>query len=147
MTTPNPEQHNARRQPGEVGKSSATTIQFYTGNARELRLFLALAAGPVTREELDRRIGASNTPDLVFRLRQRGFDLPCELRAATDRDGNPVRYGIYRMTAADRRRVCHLLARRNNAGFIRPELAGLLTVLAAPVATVLAVLARFFGWA
>lgn len=68
---------------------------------RELRLLSALLPGKKSRETLDKAIGASNTPDVVFRLRKKGFVIPCEKVPATDRDGLPCRYGQYRLTAED----------------------------------------------
>ena len=68
---------------------------------RERRLLEALLDGPVAREALDRGIGASNSPDVVFRLRARGFDLPCRMAEGIDRDGRPCRFGVYRLTDSD----------------------------------------------
>lgn len=72
------------------------------GNPRERRLLTRLLSGPCDREPLDRAIGATNTPDVVFRLRARGFALPCERIKGTDRDGCQVRWGRYSLTDADR---------------------------------------------
>lgn len=74
-------------------------------NPREIRLLETLLAGEASREALDRKVGASNSPDIIFRLRQRGFDLPCEMVKATDRDGFPCRFGVYSLSAADRIRA------------------------------------------
>lgn len=71
-------------------------------NPRERRLLLRLQSGPCDREVLDGAIGATNTPDVVFRLRSRGFALPCERIEGTDRDGCKVRWGRYSLTAGDR---------------------------------------------
>lgn len=72
------------------------------GNPRERRLLARLLSGPCDREPLDRVIGASNSPDIVSRLRARGFALPCERIKGTDRDGCQVRWGRYSLTDADR---------------------------------------------
>lgn len=69
---------------------------------RERRLLVALLEGPQSREILDRRIGASNTPDVVFRLRKKGFSLPCNRQEGVDRDGLACRFGVYALANADR---------------------------------------------
>lgn len=78
-------------------------------NPRERRLLRRLLGGPCDREPLDRAIGASNTPDIVFRLRARGFDIPCESIKGVDRDGVAVRWGRYSLTAADRERIARVV--------------------------------------
>ncbi len=78
---------NAR--PQKTG-TSAGKPSFYIGNPRECR----------TLEVLLKR--AENSPDLFFRLRRRGFDLPCERREFIDRDGQKVHIGIYSLRSADR---------------------------------------------
>lgn len=76
---------------------------------RERRLLLTLLDGPTAREALDRGIGASNSPDVVFRLRQRGFDLPCRMAEGIDRDGRPCRFGVYRLSDSDADKARHVL--------------------------------------
>lgn len=125
MTTPHPEKHNAQRQLGKVGKAEATTTSaFYTKrddqisiplviNPREWRALMALAVHDLTREQMDRTAGASNSPDLMKRCRERyGLTIPCVKESVLDRDGFEVQRGVYRPTAADRRRIRQLLARR-----------------------------------
>ncbi|MCK2097117.1 hypothetical protein [Thauera aromatica] len=102
--------------------------RFYTDNPRDQRVLAFLLQRPAKREEVDRVAGASNGPDLIAGLRRRGLELPCERIDAVDRDGRPCRPGVYHMTAADRRKVYAWL-RRRGAGFIRPELAGLLALV------------------
>ncbi len=68
---------------------------------RVLRLLSALLTGKKSRETLDRAVGASNTPDIVFRLRGKGFVIPCGMVLAIDRDGLPCRYGEYWLTPED----------------------------------------------
>lgn len=54
----------------------------------------------ITREQLDRGAGASNSPDLIQQLRRKlGYDgIEMEHFEATDRDGRPCRPGRYRLT-------------------------------------------------
>lgn len=68
---------------------------------RQVRALVALLKGPTSREALDRAAGASNGPNVIFRLRQKGFDLPCEMVKGCDRDGKPCKFGIYHLTPAD----------------------------------------------
>lgn len=68
---------------------------------RETRLLSALRTGKKSRETLDRAIGASNTPDIVFRLRKKGFAIPCEHVPVVDRDGKVTHYGLYSLTPED----------------------------------------------
>lgn len=76
-----------------------------SGSQREERLLIALLEKPHLREHLDRRAGASNSPDIVFRLRNRGLTIPCERVLLKDRDGNDCRSGLYSLTDQDRRAV------------------------------------------
>jgi len=77
---------------------------------RERRLLMALLRRSLSREALDRVVGCSNSPDHVMKLRrQHNLDLPCERVAGADRDGNPVRYGLYSTTPKDRTMIRALL--------------------------------------
>lgn len=76
-----------------------------SGSQREERLLLALLEKPHFREHLDRRAGASNSPDIVFRLRNRGLTIPCERVVLKDRDGNECRSGLYSLTDPDRQAI------------------------------------------
>lgn len=79
-------------------------------NPREVRLLMALLQRNLSREVLDRVVGCSNSPDHVMKLRRRhNLELPCERVAGADRDGNPVRYGLYWTTATDRTVIRALL--------------------------------------
>jgi hypothetical protein len=64
-----------------------------------------LAAGALTREQLDAVAKASNGPQLVAQLRRRGLDIPCDRRCVTDADDKTVRPGLYHLTHADRRKL------------------------------------------
>lgn len=86
--------------------ANSTTRRFAgTRNSRELRALSVLIDRPLMREELDRIAGASNAPDLIFRLRYRGLEIPCERLESVDRDGKPCRPGRYSLSAQDRRAV------------------------------------------
>lgn len=70
---------------------------------RAVRALMALVAAPVTREQLDRAAGCSNSPDLVMGLRRDlGLTIPCRREAVFDRDGCSVQRGRYRLTSADK---------------------------------------------
>ena len=70
---------------------------------RQIRALRALLNGPVTREHLDRMAGASNSPDVVASLRQRGLRIGCDTtRAVTDRDGRRAYPGTYSLHPNDR---------------------------------------------
>jgi hypothetical protein len=76
-----------------------------TVNPRHLRVIAALLTRARKREELDRIAGCSNAPELIAELRRRGLDAPCIRVPAIDRDGYPIRYGVYAFDDADRRKL------------------------------------------
>jgi hypothetical protein len=82
---------------------------FSTSNPRQLRVLHALLRGPLTREQLDRVAGASNGPEVVAQLRRGGLTLPCRREPVFDRDGQPIKRGVYYFTDDDRREVCKSL--------------------------------------
>ncbi|MEX3687931.1 hypothetical protein AB3X91_14805 [Paraburkholderia sp. BR14263] len=72
-------------------------------NERELRVLHALNShASISREGLDRVSGASNSPEIVRRLRKKGVTIFCEKVAGLDRDGHPVKYGTYSLSDASR---------------------------------------------
>ena len=84
-------------------ETGARTSAFYIDNPRELSLLaVLLQRGKTSRHDLDGLVGAENSPDVVFRLRNKGLSIPCERRAFVDRNGQTVRVGIYSLSAADR---------------------------------------------
>lgn len=87
--------------------STAKPAAKFTGtdNPRHLRALNALIARAMPREHLDRAAGCSNGPELVAELRRRGLELPCARIADHDRDGRPIRRGVYHATDADRRKI------------------------------------------
>jgi hypothetical protein len=98
---------------GAVGTANISTFHG-TENPRHLRAIHAMLTRPQRREHLDAVAGCSNTPELVAELRRRGLAVPCDRVPDIDRDGRPVRRGVYHLTATDRRKVgCWL---RNRGG-------------------------------
>jgi hypothetical protein len=77
---------------------------------RQIRALRALLAGPIRREHLDRAAGASNSPDVVASLRQRGIRIDCDTtQPFIDRDGRQTFPGVYSLHADDRAKVVDLL--------------------------------------
>ena len=64
-----------------------TTAKIIRLCPRERRLVIELRKGPVHREEADRVCRASNSPDVVFRLRQKGFKIATERLTVINADG------------------------------------------------------------
>ena len=83
-----------------------------TDNPRHIRAIEALRNRPMPREELDKRAGCSNAPELVAELRRRGLECPCERVQAWDRDGREVRRGVYYLTPRDHRLISRWIAKR-----------------------------------
>ncbi len=59
-------------------------------------------AAPLSREALDRIAGASNSPDIVRRLRGLGVGIACRRLKVRDRDGRIACPGEYHLTERDR---------------------------------------------
>jgi hypothetical protein len=76
-----------------------------TNNPRHLRVIHSLHIRPRKREEIDRIAGASNGPDLIAELRRRGLNIHCHRAPGIDRDGYPVKFGVYEFDADDRRAI------------------------------------------
>lgn len=74
---------------------------------RVLRALLASSPGWVSREQLDRIAGSSNSPDVVMRLRGKLGQDAIEMKQveATDRDGCACKPGRYRLSDQGRARV------------------------------------------
>lgn len=69
---------------------------------RQKRALSALLTGPKTREQIDRIAGASNSPDVIGKMRRRfGLKLPCQRERIQDRDGHSVERGVYHLTDED----------------------------------------------
>lgn len=65
------------------------------------------------REHGDRAAGCSNFPDLISELRRRGLEIPCDRVPDRDRDGQPIRRGVYHLTADDRRKLIRWMTIRS----------------------------------
>jgi hypothetical protein len=104
-------------------ESAPSKRHFSTDNPRHLRAIHALDTRPMPREHLDSAAGCSNSPELVAELRRRGLEIPCQRVADLDRDGLPIRRGVYYFTEGDRRTIRRWLAKRQK-GNIDPSLAG-----------------------
>ena len=77
---------------------------------RQIRTLRALLTGPMRREHLDRVAGASNSPDVVASLRQRGLRIDCDTtQSVTDRDGRKAYPGVYSLHPDHRARAIALL--------------------------------------
>ena len=87
-----------------------------TDNPRHLRAIQALLVSPQPREQLDRRAGCSNGPELIAELRRRGLEIPCQRTPCIDRDGFEVKRGIYYLTDKDKRLIRRWKVRRHNGG-------------------------------
>lgn len=93
--------------------SIAATLRL---SPRQERVLTALSAtaGWIAREALDRIAGASNSPDVVLRLRRKLGDDAIDMRQvdALDRDNRPCRPGQYRLTAQGRQRLAQIQQER-----------------------------------
>ena len=72
-----------------------------TSNQTELRALRALIAARghgVSRKDLDKACGAANSPEIVRRLRVKGFAIQCEMRKTTNRFGESVQAGYYTLS-------------------------------------------------
>jgi hypothetical protein len=87
-------------------KANLTTIVFRgTQNPRFLRALRALREGEKRREQLDVIAGCSNGPQLVAELRRLGLEVPCKFVDGIDRDGRPIKRGVYWLTEEDRKKL------------------------------------------
>lgn len=97
----------------EDSTTSKTACKFTgTTNPRHLRVIHALMTRSKKREHIDQIAGASNGPELIAELRRRGLEVPCHRVPAIDRDGFPIRFGVYDFTDGDRRAIRAWLRKR-----------------------------------
>lgn len=99
---------------GRTEDSTAKAGRTFTGtdNPRHLRVIHSMMARPRKREDIDRIAGASNGPELIAELRRRGLKARCERAPGIDRDGRPVKFGIYAFDEEDRRAINAWLRKR-----------------------------------
>ena len=72
---------------------------------RQVRALKALTRRPHSREELDKIIGTSNSPNTIYQLRRRGFDIPVAWQPHIDRDGRRGQHGIYSLSENDVQKI------------------------------------------
>ena len=105
-----------------ANEGAGDTANFTTGkfagtdNLRHLRAIHALMTRPQRREHLDALAGCSNTPELIAELRRRGLGVPCDRVPDIDRDGLPIRRGVYHLLKSDRRKLNAWLHQRDAKG-------------------------------
>lgn len=87
-----------------------------TANPRHLRVITSLMIRPRKREEIDRIAGASNGPELMAELRRRGLRAKCRRTPGIDRDGYPIKFGVYEFDDGDRHAVIAWLRLRGTKG-------------------------------
>ena len=78
---------------------------------RQARVIAAMLPGAwISRETMDRLAGASNSPDVIWKLRRKiGQDaIDMEWIDGTDRDDRPCRTGRYRLTEQGRERLARI---------------------------------------
>lgn len=102
---------------GDTEDFTARAASRFTGtdNPRHLRVIHALMLRSRRREEIDSIAGASNGPELVAELRRRGLRARCHRAPGIDRDGYPIKFGIYELDDDDRRAVNAWLRKRDAA--------------------------------
>lgn len=78
---------------------------------RRRRALAALLEGSLTREQLDRVVGCSNSPALVSELRGKlGLSVVCTMEKVIDRDGQKIERGRYCLTGPDAQAARAMLA-------------------------------------
>jgi hypothetical protein len=102
---------NARLQTAET---SALSKRNHKRNPRLSRALVALIQGGIFREQLDSFAGASNSPEIVRRLRKMGVQVICDRVLKIDRDGKFCRCGFYRLDDLSRQQAIRLLEVMNN---------------------------------
>jgi hypothetical protein len=102
----------------EPAEHSTSPARFSgTANPRHLRVITSLMIRPRRREEIDSIAGASNGPELMAELRRRGLRAKCRRTPGIDRDGYPIKFGVYEFDDDDRRAInAWLRARDRKAG-------------------------------
>ena len=73
--------------------STPTTIS----QQRALDALRAARSRGVTRKDLDRACGVANSPEVVRKLRARGFDIATTREKTHNRFGDEVIMGVYRL--------------------------------------------------
>lgn len=76
---------------------------------RQQRLIQCLLKRPHSRYELGDLTGSLNVCDVVFRLRNMGLNIITDRKPMTDRDGQTVRPGYYRLPEEEKEKARKLL--------------------------------------
>jgi hypothetical protein len=88
-----------------------------TDNLRFLRALVGLEARPRSRKEIDALAGCANGPDLMRNLGLLGIEgHKAKMVKGFDRDGLPIRYGVYALTDNDRKNLRAWRNRRAKQG-------------------------------
>jgi hypothetical protein len=89
----------------------AKSAVFHTDSPRHLRLLHVLMKRKLTRTEVDSVAGASNGPDEMKELRDKGLtSLFADKEPIFDRDGRKSHQGIYSPSSDDRRTIARFLS-------------------------------------
>ena len=99
-----------------VPKSGSSNTPKFSGtdNRRHLCVIDALSTWTKPRERLAHRAECNKLPELVAELRLRGLEISCKQVNDTDRDGLPIKRGVYYFTEHDRRKVNRWLSTRSH---------------------------------
>ena len=108
---------NRATAPAQGGNQTEQRKSIKIATARQYRVMRELYRGPRCREDVDRKPGASNGPEIVAQLRRQGWKIPCEIVPHTDRDGLAGRHGVYRLSQPDRVKLKNWLSRKGVAHF------------------------------
>ncbi|SFC86198.1 hypothetical protein SAMN05660479_02567 [Microbulbifer thermotolerans] len=92
------------------GAANYNTFEQLHLSPRQWRALSALLKRPHSREELDRIAGASNSPELIRQLRQRGINILCKRIKHIDRDGLIGWHGVYWIPASEKQRLKRAIA-------------------------------------
>jgi len=103
----------------EQSSSDSNRIKPFVGtnNPRRIRALIALVYRDyVSREDLDKLAGCTNSPDLVAQLKKRcGLDIQMREVHTKDRDGRSTWFGVYSLAIEDKYRVRQWLVNAGHA--------------------------------
>lgn len=69
------------------------------------RAFKMLLQAPCTSMTISIGAGVSNVTALIFAMRCKGLQIPCEMVELLNRDGDTCRAGKYSLSQSDRKKV------------------------------------------
>lgn len=76
-----------------------------TLSPKQKRAVNALAESPKSREQMDAITGSSNSPDIIFQLKKKGYVIPCELMPVRNSFGEPTQAGRYCLVSVPRIKI------------------------------------------